>query len=141
MTPAELAALHAACFTAPRPWTAREFEAVLGQPHVFLLTQAGGFLVGRAAGGEAELLTLAVPPDNRRRGTGGLLVENFLHHAGLLGAQDAFLEVSTENDGAIALYRQQGFAPVATRKAYMKGLDGRARDAFVMRRAIEHDVS
>jgi ribosomal-protein-alanine N-acetyltransferase len=140
VTPSELATLHAACFTAPRPWTAQEFETILGQAHVFLLTQAGGFLVGRAAGGEAELLTLAVPPDARRTGTGGLLVENFLYQAKLMGAEHAFLEVSTQNAAAIALYRQNGFETVATRTAYMTGTDGLAHDAFVMGCTIGHDA-
>lgn len=133
MTHAQLAALHAACFTAPRPWTAQEFASVLGMPHSFLLTQAGGFLLGRAVAGEAELLTLAVPPEARRQGTGDMLVEAFLHQSGLMGAESAFLEVAVDNAAAHALYTKHGFAEVAERKAYMRGTDGRARDAYIMR--------
>jgi len=131
-----MAALHAACFTAPRPWTAAEFASILKTPHSFLLTQSGGFLVGRAAGGEAELLTLAVPPEARRQGTGDLLIEAFLHQIALMGAESAFLEVATNNIAAVALYAKHGFAEVAERKAYMKGTDGRARDAYLMRRDL-----
>ena len=137
MTHDQLAALHAACFTAPRPWTAKEFGTILGLPHTFLLTQDGGFLVGRAAGGEAELLTLAVPPDARRQGTGGLLVENFLHQIALMGADTAFLEVACDNAPALALYESYGFAEVAERKNYMRDASGKARDAYIMRRDAE----
>lgn len=137
MTHAELAALHAACFTAPRPWTVKEFASVLGMPHTFLLTQDGGFLVGRAVAGEAELLTLAVPPEARRQGIGRLLVENFLHQIKLLGAQSAFLEVAARNTTARALYESLGFVEVAERKAYMRDADGKGHDAYIMRRDAE----
>ena len=137
MTPAELAALHAQCFDAPRPWTAKEFDSILGMPHTFLLTQDGGFLVGRAVAGEAELLTLAVPPTARRQGTGRMLVEAFLHQIALMGAQDAFLEVATDNAPALALYAAFGFVEVAERTAYMRAADGTARDAYIMRRDAE----
>jgi len=105
-------------------------------PHSFLLTQSGGFLIGRAAGGEAELLTLAVPPEARRQGTGDLLIEAFVHQIALMGAESAFLEVATDNHAALALYAKHGFAEVAERKGYMKGTDGRARDAYIMRRDL-----
>ncbi len=137
MTHDQLAALHAACFTAPRPWRAAEFASVLGMPHSFLLTQNGGFLIGRAVAGEAELLTLAVPPETRRQGTGDLLVEAFLHQIGLLGANTAFLEVATDNAAAHALYSKHGFVEVAERTAYMRGTDGSLRDAYIMRRDLD----
>lgn len=137
MTHAELAELHAECFTHPRPWTQTEFASVLGMPHTFLMTQQGGFLVGRAAGGEAELLTLAVPKHSRRQGIARLLVENFLHQIALMGAQSAFLEVATGNAPALALYGGLGFHEVAERQAYMRGTDGTTRDAYIMRCDLE----
>ncbi len=124
MTSAALARLHARCFTKPRPWTADEFDKILGLPHVFLLKQAGGFLVGRCAAGEAELLTLAVPPEARRQGTGRMLVEAFLHRVALMGGQQSFLEVAADNTAARALYADMGFEEVGTRKGYFDGTDG-----------------
>ena len=62
MTPKALAQLHAACFTTPRPWAADEFAALLATPGILLLTADDGFLLGRVAAGEAELLTLAIDP-------------------------------------------------------------------------------
>lgn len=141
MTAEDLAAVHAACFDAPRPWSAVEFTKILGMPHVFLLTQDGGFLVGRAVGGEAELLTLAVPKAARKQGIGALLLEAFLHQARLLGTEDAFLEVAHHNEAAIALYKKFGFSKVAERKAYMTDVAGLKHDAYIMRREIGHDAS
>jgi len=59
--PESLARLHGACFTAPRPWSAAEFAALLASPGVILVSGAAGFARGRTAADEAELLTLAVP--------------------------------------------------------------------------------
>ncbi|MDX5350628.1 MAG: GNAT family N-acetyltransferase, partial [Paracoccaceae bacterium] len=82
MTAAELAILHARCFSTPRPWTQAEFAGFLSDPLVFLLVESdAGFLLGRAVAGEAELLTLAVAPEARRRGLGQRLVSRFLYQA------------------------------------------------------------
>ena len=82
MTPEDLAALHARCFTIPRPWSAAEFAGFLADPLAFLLVEGdAGFLLGRAVAGEAELLTLAVAPEARRRGLGQRLVGRFLYQA------------------------------------------------------------
>ena len=70
MTPEALAALHALAFAdTPRPWTAAEFAALLARARrPSLAAGAEGFALGRVAGPEAELLTLAVHP--RRGGAG-----------------------------------------------------------------------
>ncbi len=102
MTPDVLAALHAAAFTeAPRPWTATEFAALLAQREVFLAAEPGGFALGRVAGPEAELLTLAVQPALRRRGIGRLLLGTFEAKATAGGAEEALLEVSALNVAAV----------------------------------------
>ncbi|MFN3847620.1 MAG: ribosomal protein S18-alanine N-acetyltransferase [Paracoccaceae bacterium] len=131
-----LAALHAACFTLPRPWTASEITALFDTPHVFAIHESGGFLIGRAVAGEAELLTLAVSPDLRRLGMGRRLVHTFLTEAAARGATSAFLEVAASNFPAIALYEQTGFAPVGRRKGYYRGPNGTQDDALVLSRAV-----
>lgn len=137
MTPAEMAALHARCFRAPRPWTAAEFAALAADPLAFLLTEGdAGFLAGRAVAGEAELLTLAVAPEARRRGLGRRLVERFVYQARLRSAGAAFLEVSAENPAALALYESSGFRTAGRRRGYYTDGTGRALDALVMTRAL-----
>lgn len=137
MTDAELAALHARCFTLPRPWSAAEFAGFLSDPLAFLLVEGdAGFLLGRAVAGEAELLTLAVAPEARRRGLGRKLVARFLYQARLRGAVTAFLEVADTNTGARALYAASGFAESGRRKGYYRDGNGAAVDAVVMSRPL-----
>lgn len=137
MTDAELAALHARCFTLPRPWSAAEFAGFLSDPLAFLLVEGdAGFLLGRAVAGEAELLTLAVAPEARRRGLGRKLVARFLYQARLRGAVTAFLEVADTNTGARALYAASGFAESGRRKEYYRDGNGAAVDAVVMSRSL-----
>lgn len=132
MTPEALAALHAACFRRPRPWTASEFAGLIAMPGTLLLVQDGGFLLGRVIADEAELLTLAVPPRCRRRGIGRALVTRFLTAAHEAGAAAAFLEVASDNVSAQALYAGTGWSPAGRRKDYYApGLD-----AVVMRAGL-----
>lgn len=118
MTTQELAALHAMSFAVPRPWTAAEFAEVLGTRGAFLLAEGKAFLVGRALAGEAELLTLAVPPERRRQGAGRRLLAAFHARARALGAEEAFLEVAEDNAAARALYLSEGWQEVGRRPGY-----------------------
>jgi [ribosomal protein S18]-alanine N-acetyltransferase len=136
-----MAALHGLCFVAPKPWSAAEFESLLTDPLAFALTEAEGLLLGRAVAGEAELLTLAVAPQARRRGIGAKLVVRFLYQARLRGAEEAFLEVASGNTAARTLYRAHGFSEVGLRRNYYQHPDGRMEDALILRRAISKPAS
>ena len=129
MTPAALAAIHAAAFTTPRPWAAAEFAGFLGDPLCFLVSETGGFALGRVVAGEAELLTIAVLPELRRQGLGRRLLKTFLAEARARGGDAAFLEVAATNGAAIALYQSLGFAEVGRRPGYYAGA-GQAVDAL-----------
>ncbi len=129
MTPDQLARLHAQCFTNPRPWAPEEFVGLLAGPGSFLLTRAQGFLLGRVVADEAELLTLAVAPEARRRGQGRQLVEEFAALARRRGAGVAFLEVAADNLAATQLYLAQGWRIAGRRPGYY----GPKRDALTMR--------
>lgn len=92
-----------------------------------------GFLLGRIAGDEAELLTLAVAPEARGQGEGRALVGGFLKDCRGRGAKVVFLEVAADNAAAIGLYRATGWRQVGQRRSYYApGLD-----ALVMR----HDLA
>lgn len=136
MTPAAMAALHARVFSAPPPWSEETFSALVSRTEVFAIAVAEGFALGRAVAGEAELLTLAVAPEARRRGIGQRLVACFLAEARSRGAQNAFLEVGADNAAARALYARAGFVPVGHRRAYLRKPDGSAVDAIVLSRPL-----
>ena len=126
-----MAALHAACFTVPRPWSAAEFTALLADPLAFVLTGRDALLVGRVVADEAEVLTLAVAPGARRAGAGMRLVQACLAKAASQGASAAFLEVAASNVAALALYRRAGFSQRGRRRGYYS-----ATDALVLFRAL-----
>ncbi len=136
MTPAEMAALHALCFTTPRPWSTAEITAFQADPLCFTLTESESFLIGRAVAGEAELLTLAVAPQARRRGIGRKLMQRFLYQARLRSAEHAFLEVAATNAPAITLYSAFGFAQTGRRAGYYRTPGHPPLDAIIMSRAL-----
>ncbi|EKD61613.1 MAG: ribosomal-protein-alanine N-acetyltransferase, partial [uncultured bacterium] len=120
----------------PRPWSAAEIEATLASPYAFLLTEPSGFLIGRVVAGEAELITLAVDPKARQRGTGGRLVDGFLAEAKARDAESAFLEVLASNLPAQSLYARKGFQQQGKRLRYYQTPDGVRQDALILTRAI-----
>ncbi|QCO57160.1 GNAT family N-acetyltransferase (plasmid) [Pseudorhodobacter turbinis] len=135
MTPDDLAILHARSFTTPPPWSAQAFAALIESPGTFIRGDARGFVMGRALAGEAEVLTLAVAPDFRRKGHARSLMTAF-HDAARPAADTAFLEVAEDNNAAIALYLSLGYAEVGRRPRYFEAPHGARIDALVMRLSL-----
>ncbi len=136
MTSAELAELHASCFTQPRPYNAAEFDQFRNDPTCFFCSGPAGFALGRSIADEAELLTLAIQPAQRRAGHGRALLNAFEAQAIQRGATRAFLEVASGNHAALALYRAAHYAQVGTRSAYYRSPDGAHQDAIVMEKQL-----
>jgi [ribosomal protein S18]-alanine N-acetyltransferase len=82
--------------------------------------RVAGFLVGRVAGAEAEVLNLAVALDSRRRGYATRLlraaIEEFVDEA----AEWVYIEVRESNAAAIACYEKEGFSRSGLRKGYYR---------------------
>ena len=133
-----LAQIHAAAFDAP--WSAADILRFAEDPGGFALTaeaedELAGFILCRVMAGEAEILTLAVPPRRRRRGVARALIgAATVFAARTAGAM--FLEVAADNPVAIALYAGAGFSPVGRRVGYYARKGGPAVDAIVMRRTL-----
>jgi len=127
---ARLAALHAEAFDGP--WDAAAFESLLGQVGVHLAETPDGFILMRTVADEAEILTLAVRPDARRRGLGAELVARGAADAAARGATRLFLEVADDNDAARALYARAGFEEAGRRPRYYARPDGSRRDALLL---------
>ena len=130
-----LAVMHRAAFE--DPWAAAEIGSLLDGPGGFALIAEGacGFILCRAIGGEAEILTLAVEPMARRRGVARALVEAAATIAIGKGAEVFFLEVAEDNAAAIALYRSAQFNWAGRRPGYYRSGD-QVTDALVMRRRL-----
>jgi ribosomal-protein-alanine N-acetyltransferase len=95
-----------------------------------------GFILGRAIGGEAEILTLVVAPDRRRGGIGLALVEALIEQARSRGAAAVYLEVAADNAAAQALYQRAGFERAGFRRGYYARGGARPVDALVLRRTL-----
>ncbi len=123
---ASLATIHAGAFPQGERWSAASFTGLLATPGTFgLLDERGGFVVVRQAGGEAELLTIAVLPEARRQGIARSLLAVVLVRV----PGPVFLEVAADNTAALALYATASFEPCGRRKDYY----GPGRDALVLR--------
>jgi len=125
-----LADLHAAAFAAP--WTAGTFAELLVQPGVFAETADDGFILIRVVADEAEILTLAVRPEARRRGLGARLAAAAAARAAALGAERLFLEVAQDNAAARGLYARSGFVEVGRRRGYYARPGAAAVDALTL---------
>lgn len=121
-----LSEIHGSAFN--RGWSDAEFESLLVQPGVQALLAcyrnragreaAAGFILYRLAADEAEILSVAVRPDFRRRGIGRMLIEEATRHVYREGARDIHLEVEGTNVAAIALYRGVEFRESGRRSGY-----------------------
>ncbi len=136
MTPEHMAQIHAQCFDQPRPWSMQEFTDLLASDTVYQCAGEHGFALGRIAGPEVELLTIAVTPEHRRQGVAQALMADFEAQAKARGAAEAFLEVAADNDAASALYQRFGFTQAGYRKDYYAGPKGIRICALVMTKVL-----
>ena len=100
-------------------------EAVLWEPASYLAyncrvaevgSRIAGFVVCRElSSDEAEVLSLVVDPDLRRRGVGSCLIREILD--GRPGTT-WYLEVRESNSRARSLYRKLGFTDISLRQDY-----------------------
>src|SRR5262249_29868887 len=120
---AALATIHAACFA--KNWDADAITQFLGIPGCLSLVasttpdhQTQGFLIIRAAGDEAELLTLALDPAFRRHGPARALFEAAAAVLRAVWAKQLFLEVDESNSAARGLYLSFGAVVGGRRTRY-----------------------
>jgi ribosomal-protein-alanine N-acetyltransferase len=79
-----------------------------------------GFLIGRLAADEFEILNMAVSQSCRRSGVGSKMLESALEFSHSAGSVRAYLEVRASNRPAIALYARQGFTECGRRNRYYR---------------------
>jgi ribosomal-protein-alanine N-acetyltransferase len=138
---AALAAIHRELFD--RPWESDDMRRLLESTAVrAFVAEAGpaqmlaGFILGRVAADEAEILSIGVARAWQRCGLGGQLTGELAASLVRSGAQRLFLEVAADNAPALALYLRQGFHSVARRKSYYERRDAPAADALVLAKTL-----
>ncbi len=128
-----MAAVHAAAMPDGDAWTAEAIAALLALPGTFgLVHREGGMVLARVAADEAEILTLAVPPETRRHGSGSALLAAAEAGAAEAGARTMYLEVAEHNHPARTLYAGAGYALAGRRRGYYR--DG--SNALLLRKPI-----
>ncbi|HUI20778.1 MAG TPA: ribosomal protein S18-alanine N-acetyltransferase [Methylocella sp.] len=139
---AECAAIHATSFA--YPWQEGDFEQLLVAPETFAdgaieatkEEYLAGFVLSRIAADEAEILTIAIAPEWRRRGIATSLLRPHLDGLAAVRVSRLFLEVDVGNIAARTLYANFGFQPVGERKAYYRVAGAEPAAALVMRRDL-----
>jgi ribosomal-protein-alanine N-acetyltransferase len=117
----QLSAIHCAVF--PKGWNAQSMAETLAVPGTFWLLKEGGMIIIRVAGEQADLITLAVLPQFRRRGLGRELLRAAMAKAAGMNARQLFLEVEEHNTAARNLYEKLGFSEVSRRRGYYGDTD------------------
>jgi len=133
---AALASIHAAAFD--RNWSAEALGELLSIEQTVALVAGPegdprGFLLLRGLGEDAEILTLAVRPADRRQGIALALVAEAAATALSWKAERIWLEVAAGNSAAQALYSAAGYETVGRRRGYYKTADGGGEDALMLR--------
>ena len=136
---AAIAKLHAAAFR--HGWSDGEIERMLLERNIVAhRTMTGrtlqGFILSRLAGGEAEILSVAVVSARRGRGLARALLNLHLRRLAGLGANAVFLEVDEDNEPARRLYQRAGFREVGRRPGYYQQGRDKAATALVLRRDL-----
>ena len=109
-----------------RPWSAGQVAAHLAAAtRCDLLAESAacgvaGYILGRIAGDEAELLQVAVARQLQGRGLGTRLLARWLERLGERGVHRTYLEVRPSNRRALSLYRRHGFHLLGRRRRYYR---------------------
>ena len=121
-------------------WSRQMLVGELGQQpasRYYLVAEEAGTIVGYAgllaAGGQADVLTIAVSTTRWGQGIGSLLLGDLLTEAVRRGCTEVFLEVRADNTRAQRLYHWWGFGDIGVRRGYYQPS---GMDAIVMRRDL-----
>ncbi|HXE96494.1 MAG TPA: ribosomal protein S18-alanine N-acetyltransferase [Dongiaceae bacterium] len=122
----------------PTPWRREHFEHEIAAPHSFpFVAECNGLIVGyvclMSLFEEAQILDIAVAPEQRGRGVARLLMDHAIMVAREKGTELLALEVRASNVAAIALYERCGFVRTGIRSRYYEGVD----DAVLMEMSLK----
>lgn len=91
-----------------------------------------GYASLRFIGSQGDINTISVAKNFQRRGHGQQLLDWLEQTAKEKGVKELFLDVRTDNDPAIAIYKNNGYVRIDVRRNYY----GNAIDADVMRKKL-----
>jgi ribosomal-protein-alanine N-acetyltransferase len=133
------AELERILFAGDDPWSESTLRAEIDHGNQYfgayaedggLVGYAGISVVGTRRDAEANVHTIGVDPAWQGQGIGRMLLRALLGVADEFGAP-VYLEVRTDNEAAIALYRAHGFVRIGLRRKYYQPSGA---DAYTMAR-------
>lgn len=130
----DISAIEKACV--PMPWSYESIYDDVVEKTItayFVAKNAEGFMAGFGGmffvAGEAQVTSVAVLPEERRKGLGEQLLAEMVRHAKESGCTGITLEVRVSNTAAIRLYQKLGFIVEGTRSGYYSDTH---EDAYIM---------
>ena len=114
------------------PWDKASIEATVKDDNKVCVVECEGekivgYIYASFVLDEAEIGNICVLPELRGQGVGRKLMEELLNILRSVEVTRVFLEVESDNEGAIALYEKCGFVRYNERKDYY----GKGRDALL----------
>ena len=133
----QLILLDRACFAPSVAFDENEFSHVLSLRNSsgFLITDQDvlvGFIISAWNGDSAEVITIDVEPDYRRRGIGSRLLTLSEDHLRKNGVVYLFLHVDVENVSALCFYQKESFQTLERKIGYYPN----GHDAYSMVKCI-----
>ena len=118
-------------------WTMAQLkEEFAGKDRMYVVGESEGELIAYAGvvnlAGTADVLTLTVADENRRKGIGRELLRRLIDWSRTQKCEAIMLEVRVGNEEAIPLYESFGFIEISRRKDYY----GPGKTAIVMRKEL-----
>lgn len=134
-----LAAIDKLCVGA-EGWSAESFESEAAKDNgIVLYTVENGNITGLICGffaaDEAEITSVAVSPEHRRKGIAAALMEEYFRTLPDV-VESIFLEVRESNSAAIGLYQKFGFQKISLRKNFYGFPD---ENAVVMQKLLNKE--
>lgn len=122
------------------PWKREHFEHEMAAPHSFpFVAEYTGVVVGyvclMSLFEEAQILDIAIAPEQRGRGVARLLMDHAVAVSLEKGAELLALEVRASNTAAIKLYEQLDFKRIGIRGRYYEGVE----DAILMEKQLKEN--
>jgi ribosomal-protein-alanine N-acetyltransferase len=128
------AMLHQQAFY--KGWQIKDFEDFLREASIKgLKTTANnevvGFVLWRELLDEAEILTIVVRGDSKRKGIGSFILDSLFTELKQKGILNLFIEVAEDDEGAQLFYKAHGFEFVNKRSQYYKRESGKKVSALI----------
>ena len=126
------------------PWSNQTFSDLLEQESTNLMAvintaenEVVGYCLYQIVFEQAEILRIGTHPDYQRQGVASQLFEKLNVELRNNQVESLLLEVRADNAPALALYEQQAFAVIHTRKNYYQLPHQPSVDALILQRVYD----